>query len=157
MLGDEWCAVRNGDRVCFEKTPELPGTRGYEYTLAVPGKVSVPEIGSTFEAAIVPRENTGQRPEHMLTSTLARPLVVRNWRPGDRFFPAHSKSAKKLKELFQERHIPQSQRHLWPVILSAEEILWVRNLPCPAHLLAQDAQNQVLVIREFALEKSCQG
>ena len=154
MLGDDWCALRGGDRLCFEQIPELPGARGYEYVLAIPGRVSVPEIGRTFEAAILPRENAGECSDQMLTSGLTQPFVVRNWRPGDRFFPAHSKSAKKLKELFQERHIPLSQRHLWPVILSGDEIVWVRNLPCPAHLLAQDGQNQVLVIREFAMEKS---
>jgi tRNA(Ile)-lysidine synthetase-like protein len=52
---------------------------------------------------------------------------VRNWRPGDRFWPDHTKSPKKIKELLQERHVPQPDRALWPVIESRKEIIWMRD------------------------------
>ena len=57
---------------------------------------------------------------------------MRNWRPGDRFWPAHTKSPKKVKELLQERHVAQPERRLWPVIVSGDEIVWMRGFPVPA-------------------------
>jgi tRNA(Ile)-lysidine synthase len=147
-LGDEWCAVRAGDRLYFERRGEAHPSSEYEYQLAVPGQVWIPEIGSRFEATIVPRNAAGGCADQMLTTQLRQPLLIRNRRHGDRFFPAHSKSPKKLKELLQERHIPSSQRHLWPVIESASEIVWVRGFPCPAHLFAKEHDEQVLLIRE---------
>jgi tRNA(Ile)-lysidine synthase len=60
---------------------------------------------------------------------LQLPLQVRNWQPGDRFWPAGSKQAEKLKRLFQQRHIPAEARCAWPVVLSAGTIVWVRGFP----------------------------
>jgi tRNA(Ile)-lysidine synthetase-like protein len=77
-------------------------------------------------------------------------LVVRNWRAGDRFWPAHTKSPKKVKELLQERHVQQSERKLWPVALSGDEIMWMRGFPVPARWLAKAGQKAVM-IREMLM------
>jgi tRNA(Ile)-lysidine synthase len=79
---------------------------------------------------------------------LREPLVVRNWRSGDRFWPAHTKAPKKIKELLQERHVAQPERRLWPVVLSGDEIVWVRGFSVPAKLRA-GVENEVVVIREL--------
>jgi tRNA(Ile)-lysidine synthetase-like protein len=76
---------------------------------------------------------------------------VRNWRPGDRFWPAHTKSPKKVKELLQDRHIAQPERKLWTVALSGEEIIWMRGFPVPANLQAKKDQESVL-IREMPID-----
>jgi tRNA(Ile)-lysidine synthetase-like protein len=72
-------------------------------------------------------------------AVLAGPLRVRNWRAGDRFWPAHTKSPRKVKELLQERHVPQPERKLWPVIVSgnSDEIVWMRGFPVPAQFRAK--------------------
>ncbi len=55
--------------------------------------------------------------EHCLDcSVLARPLRVRNWRSGDRFWPAHTKGPKKIKELLQDRRVLGREKRLWPVV-----------------------------------------
>jgi tRNA(Ile)-lysidine synthase len=72
-------------------------------------------------------------------------LIVRNWRPGDRFFPAHTKSPKKIKELLQEKHVPQPERRLWPVVVSGNEIIWMRDFPVPAHLRAKPGEEAILI------------
>jgi len=146
-LGDDWCAVRLGDRLSFEHREQAAYPSGYEYVLNVPGQIGVPELRSTFEARLVPRVAAGCM-DQILTTRLGQPLTVRNWRPGDRFFPAHTKSPKKLKELLQERHIPQAERHLWPVIQSGDEIVWVRGFACPAHLWVKETEEEALVISE---------
>ena len=150
MLGEAWCAIRAGDCLCFEKRSAEPVTEDYEYALPVPGQVRVPEIRSCIEAVIIGRKGAAACPEQLLSLRLAAPMTVRNWRPGDRFFPAHSKSPKKIKELLQESHVPQAQRHSWPVVVSGDQIVWVRGFWCPEHLLAPERDDRVLLIRETA-------
>ena len=51
-------------------------------------------------------ERAGYNPDQLFDLTsLAGALCIRNWRAGDRFWPAHSKGPKKVKELLQERHV----------------------------------------------------
>ena len=85
-------------------------------------------------------------------------LKVRNWCAGDRFWPAHTKAPKKIKELLQERHITGKERTLWPVITSGDEIIWVRGFPVPAHLQPKGDQAvviQAIVMRGESLTENC--
>ena len=98
----------------------------YEYALPVPGRAIVPEAGIVIEAVRMNGANeiAGYNPDHLLDpSRLSNELRVRNWRPGDRFWPAHTKFTKKIKELLQEQHITGSSRKTWPVIVSGDEIV----------------------------------
>ena len=125
-----WLAVRRGD--CLElRAPAPPVCRGYEYALPIPGEVRIAEIGLTMRAVIV-GEASAQEDEtdSLLSADLLGPeLTVRNWLPGDRFWPVHRGSEEKLKRLFAEQHIPAEQRSTWPVALQGEEIVWVRGFP----------------------------
>ena len=152
-----WKVVREPDSLVF-LTPDLRRQERvphyYEYELPLPGRVTVPETGTVIEAVRVRAESelTGYNREHLLDpESLPGPLRVRNWRPGDRFWPAHTKSLKKIKELLQEQHITGQPRRLWPVVASGDEIVWVRGFPTPAGLQARPGGEGVL-IREIASE-----
>jgi tRNA(Ile)-lysidine synthase len=125
----------------------------YEYPLPVPGSTSVPEINSRFEAVLVPGNRlAGYNPEHLLNrARLSKELRVRNWRPGDRFWPAHTKAPRKIKELLPGRDVTISERQLWPVVVDGSEVVWVRGLPTPAELQPQDG-DEVTMIQEAPLE-----
>lgn len=123
-------------------TPDLreTGNSGdYEYTLSVPGRTCLSETGTTFEVCEL---TAGKDPSDQLldAESLPGPLTLRNWRPGDRFWPAHTKSPKKIKELLQERQVPQTERRSWPLIVSGEEIVWLRGFPVPARFRARPGQ-----------------
>ena len=79
---------------------------------------------------------------------LGKELRVRNWRAGDRFWPAHTKSPKKIKELLQELHITGSERKLWPVVVQGADVVWVRGFPVPAHLRFRGGVENALAIKE---------
>jgi tRNA(Ile)-lysidine synthase len=155
-----WKIVREPEAMVFV-TPDLRRQErfpDYEYSLAVPGRAMVPEVGIVIEALrVVPKLITGSQvaeynPQHLLLAELLPGrLTVRNWRPGDRFWPAHTKSPKKIKELLQERHVTQPGRRLWPVAVSGDEIVWMRGFPVPARLRAKPGQEAVL-IREMPWE-----
>jgi tRNA(Ile)-lysidine synthase len=86
---------------------------------------------------------------------LAPKLTVRNWRPGDRFFPAKTKAPKKLKDLLEPgrvlRHISPAERKSWPVVESAGRIVWVRGFPAPEALASITGDQQAVLIEESEL------
>jgi tRNA(Ile)-lysidine synthase len=127
----------------------------YEYVLPLPGRAMVPEAGIVVEAVPVRlgSEDAGYNPDHLLDpALLPTRLTVRNWRPGDRFWPVHTKSPKKIKELLQERHIIGPIRKAWPVVVSGDEVVWVRGFPAPAKIRAKGIDEAIL-IREIPLEE----
>ena len=148
-----WKIVREPESVVFV-TPDLRRQEripDYDYSLAVPGRVRVRELGVVIEALWVTSETQGAEynPQQLLRAELLpERLVVRNWRPGDRFWPAHTKEPKKIKELLQERHVPQPERRLWPVAVSGEEIVWMRGFPVRGRMVAK-AGEEAVVIREM--------
>ena len=149
-----WKIVREPEAMVFV-TPDLRRQErvpDYEYPLAVPGSVLVPELGVVIEALLVTLKVTPEpqvaayNPQQLLRAELLPGrLIVRNWRPGDRFWPAHTKSPKKVKELLQERHVAQPERRLWPVVVSGDEMVWMRGFPVPAKLRAHAGQESVLI------------
>jgi tRNA(Ile)-lysidine synthase len=78
---------------------------------------------------------------------------VRNWRPGDRFWPAHTKSPKKIKELLQERHVAQPERRQWPVVVSGDEIVWMRGFPASAKYRAKPGQQALAIVEKPLTER----
>jgi tRNA(Ile)-lysidine synthase len=134
------------------RQPVLPRDfdHDYDYELPVPGRVEVNEAGSSIEARTIPAGAEGAyNPDQLLdAASLPGPLRVRNWRPGDRFWPAHTKSPKKIKELLQERHVAQPERRLWPVVVSGNhgEIVWMRGFPVPAKLRATPGRAAILIL-----------
>ncbi|MFZ0288669.1 MAG: tRNA lysidine(34) synthetase TilS [Candidatus Sulfotelmatobacter sp.] len=145
-----WRIVREPEAIAFV-TPDLRRNErvpDYEYTLPVPGRVFVGELGLVIAALHVGPELqiAEYNPQQLLRAELLRKqLTVRNWRPGDRFWPAHTKSSKKVKELLQEQHVSQPERRLWPVIVNGDEIVWMRGFPVPASWHAKREQEAILI------------
>ena len=151
-----WKILREPEAMVF-LTPDLRRLQqvpDYEYSLPVPGRAIVPEVGGVIEALLVtPQSEIAEYNPHQLLRAELLPgrLVVRNWRPGDRFWPAHTKEPKKIKDLLQERHVAQPGRRLWPVVVSADEIVWMRGFPVPARLQGK-ADHATVLIREVPAE-----
>jgi tRNA(Ile)-lysidine synthase len=127
----------------------------YQYPLPIPGRAIVPEADVVIEAVrvVLGAEDTSPDLDQLFDpSLLPGNLHVRNWRPGDRFWPAHTKSVKKIKELLQERHITGSSRKVWPVLAAGEEIVWLRGFPIPEALRAKNPGGAIL-IRESSLSE----
>jgi tRNA(Ile)-lysidine synthase len=156
-----WKVVREPESIVF-LTPDLRSSEvvcDYEYSLGVPGRVLVPELGVVIEALRVASDSelAEYNPQQLLDARLlGERLTVRNWRAGDRYWPAHTKAPKKIKELLQERHITQPARKMWPVGVSGDEIVWMRGFPVPAKCrLAQKGEG--VLIREIPIDEHESG
>lgn len=64
---------------------------------------------------------------------LKMPLIVRNFRPGDRMAPFGMRGHKKVKEFFQEKKITRRRRGLIPIVVSGDEIIWVAGIRQAEH------------------------
>jgi len=136
---------------------ELEPVRGkatdYEYTLAVPGAVEVPELGACIEARVM---NAGEVPENergqlLDLERMPKEVLIRNWRAGDRFWPGHTAAARKVKELLSDRHATGAQKKLWPVAVAEGcGLVWMRGFAVPADFRALSGAAKAIWIREIA-------
>ena len=152
-----WKLVCQRDELLFV-TPDLREPvppQDYDYPLAIPGETIVREAGFTIVAQCLGASAASHDANQLLDAeSLPGSLRVRNWRAGDRFWPAHTKSPKKIKELLQERHIPQPERRLWPVVVvSGDEVVWVKGFPASAKYRPQPGKNALLITAVPAEEK----
>jgi tRNA(Ile)-lysidine synthase len=139
--------ARTVDRQAAAQAPD------YEYALVVPGAVEVPELDARVEAEVVetnsvPEESRGQLFD---IQRVPKRLLVRNWRAGDRFWPAHTRAPRKVKELLNNRHSAGSKKKLWPVaVADAGEILWLKDFAAPADYQASPGSPRTIWIRQIA-------
>jgi tRNA(Ile)-lysidine synthase len=145
-----WSVFREKQNLSFARQEAAPSD--YEYRLLIPGSTLVPEIHSRIEVVLVPRNRAEEyNPDHLLDrSLLNNELCVRNWRPGDRFWPAHTKAPKKIKELLPSQ--AGAERKLWPVVISGSEVVWVRGFPTPAKFRPRTKASEATLIQEVPLE-----
>jgi len=102
VLPNSSLASIEAGRLVFRPAPRASSpVCDYEYRVPIPGRVSIPETGMVLEASVVSLTcNERYSRETLLAlAAVTGDLTVRNWRPGDRFWPAHTKAQKKIKEL----------------------------------------------------------
>jgi tRNA(Ile)-lysidine synthase len=145
---------RSGDSHLLHFCPPeqtITAPADFEYSLTVPGEVTVVQLGCRLRTTFVslPDEPRRYNPAALLNPARLQPtLIVRNWRAGDRFHPLHSKSPEKLKRLFQEKKISPANRKTWPLLLSGEDIVWVRGFPVATEYAVQPGATSAVLVEE---------
>jgi len=125
----------------------------YEYALALPGAVEVPELGACIEARVVDVGGVPQdeRGELLDLGRIPKEVLIRNWRAGDRFQPAHTAAAKKVKELLTDRHATGAEKKLWPVaVAEGYGLIWMRGFAVPTAFQTPAGASKAIWIREVA-------
>ncbi len=127
-------------------------TPDYEYVLAVPGVLKVAELGTSIEACVVQPAAVAEvdRGQLLDLGRMPKQVVIRNWRAGDRFWPAHTVEEKKVKELLSDRQATGTEKKLWPVAVAEGcGIVWLRGFPVPSAFRAPAATPKAIWIREI--------
>ena len=79
---------------------------------------------------------------YLVTENPAQPLIVRQWRDGDRYRPLGAPGSRKLQDCFTDAKIPVLERKRLPVVCSPTgQILWTPGLP-PADSAKIEAHTQ---------------
>jgi tRNA(Ile)-lysidine synthase len=125
----------------------------YEFTLALPGAVKIPQLSASIEARVV---DVAEVPEHAHAQLLdlgrmPKQVLIRNWRAGDRYWPAHTSGARKVKELLSDRHAAGPEKKLWPVaVADGCGLVWMRGFAVPAAFQPHADSARAIWIRETA-------
>ena len=127
----------------------------YEYNIDfIDGAAAfhLPQPGCVFRLRVIDwlaqREDTKVSGAVLDRERLRAPLVLRNWRPGDRLQPAGHQKAHKLKRLLNEKHISRWQRDGWPVLTSGGVVVWARGFPAAAGFAANEGTRTGILIAE---------
>lgn len=156
-LPGSWSAQRQKDYLRFVPQIRCRNTASdYAYRLDIPGHVFIYETGTELHTELVSCDGQSYNSQHLFDPELiAAKLCVRNWRTGDRFWPAHTKAPKKIKELLQERHLSPEEKKLWPVITNGNDIIWVRGFAVPMQY--RPKSSKAVLVWECNLEMSQNG
>jgi tRNA(Ile)-lysidine synthase len=128
--------------------------RNFEVELAVPGTTPLPKRLITIEMELVTGPHVyNEHVDALDSDRCAGSLVLRNWRPGDRYCPAGRTGDEKIKTLFQEHRIPLWQRRHWPVISLGDSIVWTRRFGAAREYAAGPDSQRVLLVRESGESK----
>jgi tRNA(Ile)-lysidine synthase len=146
-----WEAVRRNQELCMQcrcQTEEVQGA--YDVLLTVPGEVELPRKRLRASLVSCGKENEASADHALLNSALSsKQLQVRNWRAGDRYWPANTRQPKKVKELLQARHIPREQQPSWPVVVSGRDIVWVPGFAAPERFRPAESDSEALLLEEI--------
>jgi tRNA(Ile)-lysidine synthase len=152
-LPDGVLACKEFSWLVVRRTACQPAVAEFSYPVTMPGNLTVKELGCSFHFKILNLDESGKAYNlskfiGLDPQKLRGELILRNWRPGDKYRPLGNRGIRKLKELFRERKIPEVQRKGWPVLLCAGQIVWVRGFPPGRAAAAADSARQVLMVEE---------
>jgi tRNA(Ile)-lysidine synthase len=117
--------------------------------------IGVPELSCVFRFRVidwpVKRGDTIEKELALDFDAMQAPLLLRNWRPGDRLRPCGHRNAHKLKRLLSEKRVSGREREGWPVVTSGGMLVWARGFNVAAEFAANEKTRKVLVISEDAI------
>jgi tRNA(Ile)-lysidine synthase len=116
------------DRMVF-RIEEEEESEGFHYLLGA-GTYDIEEIGKTIglvelEPNVDLNMEGDETKAYLDSEKLEFPLVLRNFRPGDRFVPLGMTGHKKIKDFFIDLKIPIESRPLVPLLLSGDQPIWI--------------------------------
>jgi tRNA(Ile)-lysidine synthase len=148
-------ATKRGARKPPQDTPEA-----YEHQIDFrdgSATLLLPQARCVFRFRVIDwPANTGQTRHSgavLDRDRLRFPLILRNWRPGDRFRPVGHQHAHKLKRLLNEKRISRWERQGWPVLTSGGTLVWTRGFPVAAEFAATGQTREAISIAEESLDK----
>jgi len=103
----------------------------FEYRIEKPESLFIKEIGARITFTEMGIKNlpdlcgSGQHTGFFDRDELSFPMVLRNFRQGDRFTPLGMTGTQKIKKFFIDKKVPRKERIRCPILLCREKIIWV--------------------------------
>jgi tRNA(Ile)-lysidine synthase len=102
----------------------------FHYRLDGVGTYYLEEIGRSVTLDEMEREadfnlQSQEWTAYLDADKLQYPLILRNFRPGDRFVPLGMAGHKKIKDFFIDLKIPTEMRILTPILVNQDTPVWV--------------------------------
>jgi tRNA(Ile)-lysidine synthase len=122
-------AVRSYDRlfVTRDSLENLPFRR----ELDGPGTFVFPDLGWEISVVVNPKPDhppEGPDQADFDMDLVSFPLILRSFKPGDRFIPIGMKGRKKVKDFFIDNKVTSQQRAATPILTCRGRIVWICGL-----------------------------
>jgi tRNA(Ile)-lysidine synthase len=120
---------RSYDSLVF-RIGEEQESKGFHYLLDGAGTYYIEEIGKSVGLVeLEPNADLNMEGDegetYLDVEKLQFPLILRNFRPGDRFVPLGMRGYKKIKDFFIDLKIPVESRTLIPLLVSGDKPVWI--------------------------------
>ena len=104
--------------------------RDFCYTIKGPGTLDMEDIGvnlliEEMDGGFIPDKGASRSTAYLDAEKLPYPLVLRNFRQGDRFIPLGMKGHKKVKNFFIDLKVPSGTRFVTPILTSRDRVVWI--------------------------------
>lgn len=146
----KWFAIGRGKR------PETGIARPeqVEVPIATPSVVSWAGTDTQFHVQLLSRQEAepflrAKMPNQAVfdADLVGGALVLRGWRPGDRFRPAGMKGkSKKLQDLFTDLKLPRDRRNALPLLAAPGGIVWIPGIRQDERFLVRDQSTRCLLV-----------
>ena len=128
--------------------PFLP----FDVELISPGRTIIREIGKEVVIEETDRDKFKNYRGPLNTAlmdygSLQFPLRMRNFRPGDQFYPLGAKGTQKLKNFFTDHKIPKFERPKVPLLVSGEMIAWIVGYRIDERVKITEKTRKVLAVK----------
>jgi tRNA(Ile)-lysidine synthase len=134
QLPGPWCVRRHYGVLVFARRRSAPPPF-VSTSQDIPAVLAIAELGVSLRFETVPiadcravLDNADTLTAYIAVDKAVGPVTVRQWQPGDVFYPLGAPGSKKLKDVFSDLKIPPLERRHVPVLLFAERIAWVCGL-----------------------------
>ncbi len=119
------------------------------YPIAIPGKTSIPgwTIMATIEETLPSNRDFGPYTALFDMDRLNGPITVRRRRNGDRYTPLGMTGSKKLQDFLTDAKVPRHLRDSIPIVLSADQIIWVVGHRPSDHFKITESTQRALELR----------
>jgi tRNA(Ile)-lysidine synthase len=74
-------------------------------------------------------------------------LMVRTWRPGDRFRPLGLDAEKKVQDVFADAKVPRELRHRLPLVFGSQGLVWLAGLRIDDRVRVTPQTRRVLALQ----------
>lgn len=121
---------------------------------ALPDEILIPEIGRTITARVMewkgmPLPPPDRNSAFMDFERVKFPLIVRNWRAGDRFHPLGAPGIKKLKHYFIDVKVPRAERDTIPLTIFGDLIAWIGGERIDHRVRITDSTKRALLMKIY--------
>jgi tRNA(Ile)-lysidine synthase len=134
QLPGPWCVRRQYGALVFGRRRHAPPPFNYTSD-EMPVLIELAELGVSLHFEAVPIvdcravfDNADALTAYFAVDRAVGAVTVRQWRPGDIFYPLGAPGSKKLKDLFVDLKVPPPERRRVPVLLFGNRIAWVCGL-----------------------------
>jgi tRNA(Ile)-lysidine synthase len=124
----------------------------FEYPIAKPESIFIKEISAHIKFTEMGQKDlpdlcrAGQNTGFFDRDALSFPLVLRNFRHGDRFTPLGMTGTQKIKNFFIDKKVPRKERTRCPILLCRGKIIWVAGYRIDESVKVKSSTKNVLKI-----------